>query len=1299
MKIKVQCEHCLTIFDLPAVLQGQTVKCRSCGEALKAEPMKADDSSGAAGIGNGALLGGDLFSPNANQDNQGQIGGEASGLMPGGMAGGQPSQDQGQGQEGFPGAGGTGSSGIGARRGLKAEDLGVQGAGQTHDEMQSRMERLYGMYAGEELQKGKKGKFTLGLGVALAVICIGVVGGGYLVWQTLGDSSDVGGTVADGPKDAQPIDIIGKTISDEDEKWEVAEDAMLSELSVAGGEVFAKWQDRGRQYGFEMRVTPSKSDREAFKGNIRGVLYRSLTKDGDYVQVDKRPVGKMNHVTGELVFEMKDNSFMDEEKVGNFVYYRLVVLDREGKRVIDSPVGEFPVVRMPLVKAGRVKWNPMAEGVESGEMTVKVYLDMPGWDHVLIHRVASREGISEMLPDTKLGAPMRVMMSCVMPVGADITDTGLVNWQVASNEELIRRVDGESDLSPVGLLPVYGDGDDVVDMVPNVREFENLTVEQRRDMRGNLLSRGIMFKPKVSGDLHEVSIAYAGQPTDMTVVPYEDEVKLSWDGASVAATASAYADPMGYAVYRVSGRGERKLLDVLNINVSEYRDTQVEVNGRYRYEVVVVPIGSPNDDGLVKSNAWVADVGELPVLVAYRPRVESDWVKAEQGLAALNIVLGQSELVYSGSSMETINGLDAISEVLRKEGNVQILDRTRVGLFYDAMSRNGVKERDEWQGLPAHLEFVFVDESRVDGTRVALWVKDFMSGGKRKLYEAKVGELSLTELALAVKKYVSPLKRSGAFSGVADAKGRPVHALVGPIVMADQMRKYYGADRLAAELEGKLFEVLDGVNVSNLRESTGLPGQGTLMLTGRVWLDDAGEAGITMRGIDVSTGEVIGEKRINVIDEGAMNVLGEWVRGLQVSKQTRDREDSVLIGKEKMMGRLHQVWAQMGGVQIPMGLDGEVYVGEFIGLGAERPAALSCQQALGVRDENDPLLRVKPFVGGECSLLLDDWVAKYASYVEADFKGFQMGYQTLIDRLKSDEDLGRVYVRGQLIEIDSRMKLRGSPRQSERDIVLTTVLPGYQGEGSGLDYFTQLSKDFEAAPYAAGEAWGRVDEQISLEFLKGVVHGVDRGRFGTLPRKIKRPPSFAKYVAARKLFGMGHREAVEYVKNVARICTFVQRNLGRAGAVAADHVPVQNAILILMYEKDPETIKRMNQRSFRKTHFPSGEATADMMRMFIDADEQAWEWVDDGFMEGVDWQLFKWRSVMEMRMITDEKPDLFTEAHYVQMRDWLGAPIQHGIKHRMRYPETVGEPSIEFGVEAVEKEKEEVSSSPFDFLN
>ncbi|QQE12931.1 hypothetical protein JD969_05580 [Planctomycetota bacterium] len=1318
MKIKVQCEHCMSVIELPKMLAGQQVKCSSCGQAIVAKEMKSGGKQD-ADLG-GALMSDDLFKSDQMQPQQpsgqgqtnpfgvpmgGNAGGQGadqSGLMPGGMTGAG-------GSGGFPGAGGTadmsgkGKAKIGSRKGIAmgtTADMASNNGGD--DDMQSRMERLYGIYAGEELNRGKKGKFTLGLGISLGVVLIGMVVGGKLAWDAMGEKSD-DITLVDGGDDTGNSSVnlpIRSRGADSTVKWEAVGADGLSELRIERGEIYVSRELDGSAYDFELRVRPVKEDKSQYNTTMKTVLFRAVEEDGEFVQVDMQPVGKVNSVTGEYVFELHDGGFAEVQGLKNHLYYRLNVLDPDGKRLIETPVAKFPMMKMPKVRTNRVTWRPNDAGSESDEMNVLFYLDIPDWDDVLVHRISKREEIDEVVPQSQLEVPMRVMARIVVPMKADISDTGAVNWQDQMMEYQVRTIAGINGNDPVGLIPVLGDGPDVVRMLPNVKEFQNLTVEPRRDLRGQLVGQTVMFKAKSTGELEQLDLVYVGSPKQMTVVPYDNQVKVSWNGESVIATADAFEGPIAYAVYRVDRNGLRERIALLDPNVTEYQDTDVNVGERYQYEVAVVPAGSPSDDSYVKTNGWMAGFGTIPMLVKHRPTVSSGLVTTEAGLSQLNIVMGQPELVYPGTCRDAIEGMNAVVKLLREEGGVTLIDRRKAMDFYEGSDRSGMSVREVWKGTPAHLEFAFVDETTLGGTMVSLWVKDFVSGGQHKIYEAKSGEISLMDLAMAVKKYVLPLKRDG--GGVAVRQtGRPENVVVEPLQIADQMRKYYGVGKLNKAIKNVLFKELDGANVVSLREAGGVEANGTMLIGGRAWLTENDGVGVSIRAIDVATGEVRGEKFIAEMNEQSIKEIGAWADGLEVVKETMQRENSVLLSKEMRVERLNVVWSQMSGAKLswrdlPRGdLDKEV-----VSFGAEMPCRLEGE---GVRENDDLLSRVKPYVSVWCPQTFDAWTGMYAKYLEADYKGFENGYKKLT-RLEDGvqgSDV-KLFVRGRVVGDGGSVNMGGKARITERDVVLGSVLPGNGKRNGVLDYWRELSQRFEDEPYVCSEAWGKVDDKVARAFLKGVMHRVQHGRYGTLEKRLKRPPTLARYVAAKKLFGMKDRESYDFIKEVARVCTFVQKNFDKADN-PNERLLVQNAILILVYEKDATTIKLLDNKSRRRQFFERGEVNADMMRMFVDASEKAWEWDEAEFLAGVDWREFKWKSVDEMRMITDEKPELFTREHYERMREWLGAPMVNGyVSFRRSYPEkteaVVVEEVTENGTAVERVEPEEESENSFDFL-
>ena len=199
---------------------------------------------------------------------------------------------------------------------------------------------------------------------------------------------------------------------------------------------------------------------------------------------------------------------------------------------------------------------------------------------------------------------------------------------------------------------------------------------------------------------------------------------------------------------------------------------------------------------------------------------------------------------------------------------------------------------------------------------------------------------------------------------------------------------------------------------------------------------------------------------------------------------------------------------------------------------------------------------------------------------------------------------------------------------------------------------------FRTKPWTMAHAWKQVGRPIAEPYLKSELYGVEGGRYArmTVPDK---PVPFYRYIAADLLENIGFKESGKYKQKALILATTALNELsGRSGRRLTDEQKqwAADAMLVLIFERDPSAIERLTDRSFRDGYFVvDPEMQTDVLRMLVDiVGPEVWEWADE--LDEVDWDTFCWRSTDEMDMATRVMTDLIPESTRASLRAWLDTP-------------------------------------------
>ena len=655
MSIQTTCRGCGSVFSAPDSLEGQAVKCPGCGQTVRVP--SADQPQAPASIPP-APSSRDIGNAGSSFDMS------LDALSPPSAGGPPPTGKRRRGSSKSSKAGRTGvfksqSSRAGTSMGTShGTSMGTShgttfdqpvGGSAGDDQFDERMDRLYGVMTNKQLARAKRGRFTIGFVVSIGVVLIVTVVGVVLAMQAFNNgptvvvSETTAPVVAD--PDAEPVEAVTAVslarpqLVDPDIIWApVTTDTAASAMpeSVA---IETQWADDGRRHAFEVRLPASIADTQI-------VLYRSDEADGTFAQVDRAIEPESD--TDATVFTLNDTSF--GKLTGNHAYYRVTGFDAQGKILFDAPMLQYPIVEKPVVDRNRLTWQPHGSSSGAPQVAVRVYLDEPGWEEVLIGRVDGAGPLNVALPVSPVRAPLRTVMATVMPTRLDLNEAGEGQWQQRLTEHMVATVAADgADAMPAGLLPVIDESGLSYRMLPSEALFTDVTLNEEV-VPGQPVTQSLAFR--LDGDPTVQMISSQGPPnvSNLRAVPFDRAVRLSWDNALLLDHRGRYADDIALGVFRQLGNGPSELIATLPLEATSYTDREARNGERYIYAVGVTSAAAPGSAPLLNVDAWAAGVGELAVMVKAAPTTQSSPVLPEPSLSRLHVSLGLPELAYEATS-------------------------------------------------------------------------------------------------------------------------------------------------------------------------------------------------------------------------------------------------------------------------------------------------------------------------------------------------------------------------------------------------------------------------------------------------------------------------------------------------------------------------------------------------------------------------------------------------------------------------------------------------------------------------
>ncbi len=1255
MKIKVTCT-CGSAFEAPQQLAGQTVRCPSCRAPLTVPGQSPQDQQ--PDLNDLSALDQVSLDATAHGSTVGRstVGGTAMG---GSMHGSKKKRAQ-----------------------SSKSQTGDQAVSQEVDD---RMTRMYEVYSGKKMSFGGGSggilKLAIGLGIAVITIGGGIMVAVHVLKTEYADTLDSMGNIISGEgaanQGAESLVVEARKQNPNDaEQWAPADAAQLSGATISSTHIQTDVQDETR-ISFQVKLSPaSKANDRRLSMATSVALYRSLNAQGPFTQADRAKVDGFDSATGSLTFEL-----FDEELAGldtNQLHYRLSGFDSDGKRLFDTPTAGFAYASAPVVNQGRVTWSPRAKDQPLPAVRVGARLDAPGWEDVLLWQVVADGPISEALPTLPGGLPMVVESAVYRPMRVALDAQGRGRWEMQWVGNELQR-SGKPGEPVVGAAPfAYANRLDYR-MTPDDKHFTS--INKSWDSKGLAgVSRAVMFTPK-DGQTQSAAVVSPPVLTDVTATSYDGRVHLSWDSSALLAGLDRYAGEIQIAVRRIDDQGTETLIAQFPADSTGYTDADVANGGGVFYEVSLVQAGAAGADPMVHADAWIKGHGALGVLTAFPVTSTTTRVSPEPGLDRLYVSLGINELSYAGSGLSSVALHDRLIELLTQTPSVTVVDRASLRCFVGSGASGAAAEL--W-GSPAQVQLRLVDSTTADGDRLSLWATDVTAGRTHLLASADAGAAQEQDgqFVAALKTYLESLVPDG-ITEVPREGEAPNLVVIGPIYPVDQPVLYYRTAELTEQLANAGDQAAAGLAVVSRRfwlddtqqdtqaiDHLGL--SGSVLVVGRAWTGEDALPGMSLRAIDVASGQLIDRFETERLTPQALRDFSDWCASLKALPDANHSDDSPLRKAEASLAPIHPVWREAASHTPSPGLGGSLAgagdAGDqdapVLSFGQPMPPALTGVQEVIERDADHPLFILRPYVAPQHPLAFDDWAQAYADYIQADCASFIEGFEQV--RREQQANPGPIsphlIFRGEHKFIGDGVipATAGGMRVNPAALNVRTFFPMGVANQPMIDYRQELSEAFHNRPWLLSHAWKHVNRTVADPFLRGELFGVKNGRYDRLiyPEK---PAPFDSYVAASLLAKMNNREAFTYKQKAQTLASQALAELTKSGKGTLDAEQKKwatDALLVLVYEKDPGTIKQLSNHSFRQRYLSiEPEAQGDVLRMLIDqAGPEAWEWAAD--FEGIDWPQFCWRSRDEMDMVTRARADLIPEASRLAIRAWLDVDNQ-----------------------------------------
>lgn len=1228
MKINITC-GCGSSFQAPDHLLGQTVRCPACKSPLTVTAAPAPEPE----VDLSDLTSLDQPSPDSS----------AHGSTVGRSA--------------------MGKSAMGGSRMRKAaSDKSQSGDSAITQELDDRMTRMYEVYSGKKAAFAGAGsggitKLLIGIGIAVITVGIAVAVGWNIIAKEYGDPIDsVGGMIAGAPAEGDNPEAPTKADRvqhpDVTEVWSRTESSTLSGVQLKATEIVLDAQDDSR-LTFSVKVIPvSRASDKRLSMAASVALYWSDEADGKFVQADRVTVQGYDSDTGSLTFDLFDKDYASHDT--NLMYYRIAGFDSDGKRLFDTPAARYSCTSMPAIADGRLTWTPKAADKPLPAVRIGARLEAPGWEEIQLWQINADGPIDQAMPDTPADLPVVVESSIYQPAGIELDAQGAGRWQMRwVNSELAGAAASGKQI--VGIKPYIHSGRLNLRTVPGDQSFSEVAGSWVRNDRAGI-SRVMNFTPR-NGRAQSATVATPPTLTHVVATPYDGRVHVSWDNASLLAGLDRYAGPLLIVVHRIDAQGSDTKIAQLPTSSTGYTDYGAPNGDEVSYEVSLVQANAGGAAPTVNASAWFDGHGELPVLIHFPVDTTTARVAPEPGLDRLFVSLGANELSYAGSGPASIAIRKRLTEMLEQAPGISVVDRAAMRWFTGAgAAARSSQPATSGLGRPAQVQIRLVDSTSPEGDRLSLWITDTATGESRPLATAPADEA-----AEQADVYINALKNDLApriRPDIAEASIQgeaPRLVVVGPIYPVQQAAVYHYADELTAQLAEAADQAVGETPIVTrnfwLRDTQQDPAaidpsqlDGAVLVVGRAWNTDGPHPGVSLRAVDARTGQVVSRFESDSVSPAAVREFADWCASLKTLPSPDIADDSPMLLAEASLSPIHPVWRDNApGASSPGGSGASILNGAgseadavVVSFGLPLPPALAAKYDITHRDPSDPLYMLRPYIASQCPLAFDDWTRAYADYIEADSAAFLAGFERIsrIQQVNPGEFKPRLILRGEYKFIGDGVIPAGAGglRVTPTGLNVRSFFPMGVAQQPMIDYREDLSNAFRANPWLMMHAWKQVTPAIADPFLRGELFGINDGRFERLT-PLTKPAPFATYLTASLLAERGNREAHNYKQKALALASKAQADLNdrRGVRLTPEQAKwVADALLVLIFEKDPGTITQMSDDRFRKEYFKiDPEAQTDTLRLLVDrVGPVAWEWA--GEFDAVDWPAFCWRSYEEM---------------------------------------------------------------------
>jgi hypothetical protein len=1193
----------------------------------------------------------------------------------------------------------------GARRSMSsAGRTGVRAAAkvdQPDSELEARMARLYGVYAGQELRTSRKGKFTLGLGVSIGLVLLGVGVGGYFAYTSfkkaptvavstpgvgaaaptakatggasVGASGEPGPTATVAPVAAQAVDAT--------HQWSRASAGGVSSVALLSTRVGASCENSLQEYRFRVQIRPESSRPDSRLGTqTTVVLFRGLKPDGPFTQVDRAAVGAVDVSTGQLDFSLRDGQLAGV--ASNAVYYRLSGVDSEGKRLFDTDAGRFFVLPAPVIEGDRVKWAAARADEAVPPVSFGIYLAAPGWEQTMVSRFAAAGAVDQELPAVRQAVPLRVVMRSEMPVAVEVSPQSAGWWQVGTLEHELAVGRPRSGTGLQGVVPVCTDGRISYQFIPNEQAFTDVRQAQVLDDQAGVPS---VLTFRMLGEAKQQTLTVPARQLrgELVPTPLNGAVQLTWAAGQDAPEASAAAVVL--AVDRIGPEGERQRVGSLPAKGGTIVDQAVRNGVAYQYEWAVVEGDVGIDQPTRTAEAWLAGFGRLPILLASPPSGRSAAVTPEAALSKLNVAFGPHELCYPGTGQAAFAVMRALGDALWSQANVAVVDRVGAKMLA------GTSGAGALAGGAAQLRLRLVDSSLDGGELISLWATDLVTGRSVMLAEAPVAAVDAKVFVQAAMSMIEPRLPEVEEGATAAAElVRPEEIYFGALRPVEQSALCTEGEFLRSQLMSAIMAGDAQARVMKAEEykatNSGASASGAVLITGWVWRDDSGGVGMLVYALEPATGQVVDHFVVERVEASVPGLFADWCGQIRLARASSaaamaEAGASPLVKAETALEPVHPVWRELGRsvparrptVMRPVGAETVGTLADervTVTLGLPLPAKLRAIEVPRVREQNDPLWWDRPLVASGYPLMFDEWTAAQAKYVQEDFEAFRKGADELAAAMRGGRGAAKLQliVRGQVVSTAAATVADLTLVNTDPTALNTRDLFKLTATGrSVVNYRQELSDLFAEHPWAGYHVWKQVPAHLALPFLKGQMLGVEKENYGPIT-VVERPPALRQYLAAALLAELGHPLAAGYRRKALAESTHVAEVLTEKRPTSLsgqDQQDATNGLLILLVEKDEKAIELLRDATLLQQYIRvQPDQAAETLRLLLDQlGPVAWTWA--GKQQRIEPTRMLWRSPEELRQSASAMPEAFLQPLELQIQAWGGLEsMQEGWRMR-----------------------------------